>query len=252
MSKNNINENELKARQDLAAAYRLADYFGFSEGIDNHLSMSLPDQENQYLLIPYGLHWSEVTASSLLVVDGEGNKISGKGYAEPTAFLIHGAVHNANSKNTCVMHTHMESALAITMIEEGRLLMADQNACRFYDNISYLDDYEGLVLDKFAAKPIGEAMVKNDILFLANHGVIVTGKTIYEAWESLYYIEKASRAQLLAMSLGKNIKTIKGQIAKKVANQVKEEAEGESANSYRHFEALKRLLVNNGHEDYLN
>ena len=134
-----MNQSELKARQDLAAAYRLADYFGFSEGIDNHLSLSLPGYEDKYLLIPYGLHWSEVTASSLLVVDGQGNKISGEGYAEPTAFLIHGAVHKSNKKNNCVMHTHMESALAITMIEKGRLLMADQNACRFYNNISYLD-----------------------------------------------------------------------------------------------------------------
>ena len=247
-----MNQIELKARQDLAAAYRLADYFGFSEGIDNHLSLSLPGHEDRYLLIPYGLHWSEVTASSLLVVDGEGNKISGEGYAEPTAFLIHGAVHEANKKNSCVMHTHMESALAITMIEKGRLLMADQNACRFYNNITYLDDYEGLVLDKHTAKPIGKSMVESDILFLANHGIIVTGKNVYEAWESLYYLERACRAQILAMSLGKKIKSINAQIAKKVSDQIKEEATGESANSYRHFEALKRLLISNGHEDYLD
>ena len=247
-----MDQIELNARQDLAAAYRLADYFGFSEGIDNHLSLSLPNQEDKYLLIPYGLHWSEVTASSLLVVNGEGKKISGEGDAEPTAFLIHGAIHNANKKNKCVMHTHMESALAITMIEKGRLLMADQNACRFYNNITYLDEYEGLVLDKHTAKPIGDSMKESDVLFLSNHGIIVTGNNVYEAWESLYYLEKACRAQILAMSLGKKIKSINGQIAKKVSDQVKEEASGESANSFRHFEALKRLLIANGHEDYLD
>jgi ribulose-5-phosphate 4-epimerase/fuculose-1-phosphate aldolase len=95
-------------------------------------------------------------------------------------------------------------------------------------------------------------MVESDILFLANHGIIVTGKNIYEAWESLYYLERACRAQVLAMSLGKKIKSINGQIAKKVSDQIKDEATGESANSYRHFEALKRLLVSNGHEDYLD
>ena len=246
-----MRENELKARQDLAAAYRLADHFGFSEGIDNHLTLSLPDEHDKYLLIPYGLHWSEVTATSLLIVDGEGNKISGDGYAEPTAFLIHGAVHKASKKNKCVMHTHMESALAITMQDKGRLLMADQNACRFYSNINYLDEYEGLVLDKHTAEPIGRAMIDNDVLFLANHGIVVTGNNVYEAWESLYYLERACRAQILSMSIGKNLKIINGQIAKKVADQIKEESIGESANSYRHFEALKRILINKGSGDYM-
>ena len=246
-----MKDSELKSRQDLAAAYRLADHFGFSEGIDNHLTLSLPEEDDKYLLIPYGLHWSEVKASSLLVVDGEGKKISGKGYAEPSAFLIHGEVHAASSKNKCVMHTHMESALAITMQDKGRLLMADQNACRFYSNINYLDEYEGLVLNKQAANPIGKAMIEADILFLANHGVIVTGNTIYEAWESLYYLEKACRAQILSMSMGNKLKIINGQIAKKVSDQIKEESKSDSANAYRHFEALKRILINNGGEDYL-
>jgi len=246
-----MKDSELKSRQDLAAAYRLADHFGFSEGIDNHLTLSLPEEDDKYLLIPYGLHWSEVKASSLLVVDGEGKKISGKGYAEPSAFLIHGEVHAASSKNKCVMHTHMESALAITMQDKGRLLMADQNACRFYSNINYLDEYEGLVLNKQAANPIGKAMIEADILFLANHGVIVTGNTVFEAWESLYYLEKACRAQILSMSMGNKLKIINGQIAKKVSDQIKEESKSDSANAYRHFEALKRILINNGGEDYL-
>jgi len=246
-----MRDSELKARQDLAAAYRLADYFGFSEGIDNHLTLSLPDEDDKYLLIPYGLHWSEVKASSLLIVDGEGKKISGDGYAEPTAFLIHGAVHTSSLKNKCVMHTHMESALAITMQDKGRLLMADQNACRFYSNINYLDEYQGLVLDKKTAYPIGEALVDADILFLSNHGVIVSGNSVFEAWESLYYLERACRAQVLSMSIGNKLKIINSQIAKKVSDQIKEEAQGDSANAYRHFKALKRILINNGSEDYL-
>ena len=145
----------------------------------------------------------------------------------------------------------MESALAITMQNKGRLLMADQNACRFYNNISYFDEYEGLVLDEEAAHPIGKAMADADVLFLANHGIIVTGNSVYEAWESLYYLERACRAQILSMSMGSNLKIINGQIAKKVSDQVKEEAKGDSANAYRHFEALKRILINNGSEDYL-
>ena len=146
----------------------------------------------------------------------------------------------------------MESALAITMQDKGRLLMADQNACRFYSNINYLDEYQGLVLDKKTAYPIGEALVDPDILFLSNHGVIVSGNSVFEAWESLYYLERACKAQILSMSTGKNLKIINGQIAKKVADQIKEGAKGEPANSYRHFEALKRILINKGSGDYID
>ena len=146
----------------------------------------------------------------------------------------------------------MLSALTITMQEQGRLLMGDQNACRFYDDIFYLDEYEGLVLDKDTAQPIGDACKENNIVFLANHGVIVTGETIHEAWESLYYLEKACKAQNNAMSTGIKINPIKGQIAKKVSMQIKEEAKSESANSFRHFEALKRILIKNGNRDFLN
>lgn len=247
-----MDTEELKARQDLAAAYRLADYFGFSEGIDNHLSCSVPGKEDQYLLIPYGLHWSEVKASSLVIVDGKGNKISGEGYIEPSAFLIHGAVHEASKKNKCVMHTHMESALAISMLEKGRLLMADQNAVRFFGRVNYLDEYEGVVLDKGLAEPMGRLLKDADILFLANHGVIVTGNNIYEAWESLYFLEKACRAQILAVSQGQPIKLISEKVANKVKIQIEEENKSNSANSYRHFEALKRLLVNNGNESFMD
>ena len=247
-----MNSEELKARRDLAAAYRLADYFGFSEGIDNHLSLSMPGKKDQYLLIPYGLHWSEVKASSLVIVDGDGKKINGEGYIEPSAFLIHGAVHKASNKNKCVMHTHMESALAISMIEKGRLLMAEQNALRFYGKVNYLDEYDGVVLEKKLASPIGDSLVDADVLFLSNHGVIVTGESVHEAWEYLYFLEKACRAQILATAQGKPLKIINHDIAKKVARQIKEENSGNSANSYRHFEALKRLLENNGHEEYMN
>ena len=146
----------------------------------------------------------------------------------------------------------MESALAITMLDRGRLLMAEQNALRFYEKINYLDEYEGVVLNKELAMPIANSLVDADILFLANHGIIVTGKTVYEAWESLYFLEKACRAQILAMSSGKPIKIIEDKIAKKVVEQIEKENMGNSANSFRHFEALKRLLVNEGSADFMD
>lgn len=174
-----------EAREDLAAAYRLADRYGLSEGICNHLTLAVPGRDDRFLLIPYGMHWSEVTASSLLVVDRDGDKVEGEGFIEPTAFYIHGAIHKARSEARCVMHTHMPHALALCMIEDGRLEFADQNACRFYGRVAYDDDFNGVVLDWDEANRIAAALGGKDVLFMAHHGVTVVGETVARAWERL-------------------------------------------------------------------
>lgn len=234
------------AREDLAAAYRLADRYGLSEGICNHLTLAVPGRDDRFLLIPYGMHWSEVTASSLLVVDAEGNKVEGEGFIEPTAFYIHGAIHKARAEARCVMHTHMPHALALCMIEDGRLEFADQNACRFYGRIAYDDDFGGVALDWDEANRIAAALGGNDVLFMANHGVTVVGETVARAWERLYYLDRACRAQVIAMSTGRPLKRIPDATAAVVADSINNLTSGASANIERHFAAQKRLLDRDG------
>lgn len=231
-----------EARIGLAAAYRLADRFGLSEGIDNHLTLAVPDEEDRYLLIPYGMHWSEATASSLLVVDGDGNRVEGEGTAEPTAFLIHGAVHRARPDAKCVMHTHMRSALALSMIEGGGLAMADQNACRYHGRTAFMDAFDGIVYDRAKADPIAEALGAADVLFLANHGVVVVGRTVERAWEDLYYLERACAAQVAAMSTGRPLRTVPAAVAASIRDDVLREAEGGLGTAGRLFAAHRRIL----------
>ncbi|MFP6759917.1 MAG: aldolase [Alphaproteobacteria bacterium] len=235
-----------RAREDLAAAYRLCVRFGLNEGIDNHLSLAVPGEDDRFLLIPYGLHWSEVTASNLVVVDGEGNLVEGDGYLEPTAFYIHAAIHKARPDARCVMHAHMPHALALTMIADGRLEMADQNALRFWGRVAYDDTYGGLAMDWAEADRIAAAMGEADILFMANHGITLARSTVAAAWEDLYYLEQACRAQVLAMSTGRPLKIISDNMAAEVAAGIRAEQSGQAANTDRHLEALKRVLDREG------
>ena len=235
--------NEIQiARENLAAAYRLADKFGFNEGIDNHFTMAVPNQNDRFLLIPYGLHWSEVTASILMIVDGTGTRIEGEGFVEPSAFHIHNAIHMTRPDATCVMHCHPPYPLALCMIEEGRLEYADQNACRFYGKIAYDDDYRGGALDEDEGSRIANAFRDYDVLFMANHGITVAGTSVAHAWEQLYFLNRACQAQVLAMSTGRALKKIPESIVKSVAQQIETEGSGGAANHHRHFTALKRLL----------
>jgi ribulose-5-phosphate 4-epimerase/fuculose-1-phosphate aldolase len=231
------------ARENLAAAYQIANKFEFNEGIDNHFTLAVPEQNDQFLLIPYGLHWSEVTASSLLVVNAKGEKLEGEGFVEPTAFHIHSSIHSARPDAACVMHCHPPYPLALCMIEDGRLEFADQNACRFFDRIAYDDDYSGGALDEEEGTRIAHALGDKDILFMANHGITVTGNSVAHAWEQLYFLNRACYAQILAMSTGRPLKKIPESMVQSVRQEIDSAGSGAAANYHRHFEALKRLIA---------
>src|SRR6201996_4034017 len=138
---------ERRARVDLAACYRLAERFNLNEGIDNHLTLLVPGFDDRFFLPPFGMHWSEVRASDLMIVDFNGKVLSGQGAVEPTAFHIHQPVHRISPQGRCVLHTHMPYATALTMLENPRLEMAVQSALGFYEDIAYDPDYNGLAFE---------------------------------------------------------------------------------------------------------
>ena len=228
-----------QARLDLAAAYRLAVRFGFHEGIDNHFSFLLPGRNDLFLLNPYPLYWTEVTASNLLLVDLQGQRLEGSHQIEPTAFHIHAPLHRANPEQfRCLLHTHMPYATALACRDGARLAMLHQNSTRFVDQIAYLDDYNGLVLDAEEGQRIAEVMGNKPILFMANHGVITAGRTVAEAFDRLYFLERACQLQILAGS-GGDIKTIPEPTTRRILEQ---RSGGEALAAERLFAALKRIL----------
>src|SRR5687768_8534325 len=202
---------ERAMRVDLAAAFRLAVRLDLHEGVCNHFSVMLPDGKT-FLLNRYDLHWSEVTASNLLALDAQGNVLEGEGEFEKTAFYIHSRIHLGNPRATCVLHTHMPYATALTLLEGGRLEMVEQNALRFHDDIAYDDTYNGLVVDNAEGDRLARVLGGKRVLFLASHGVIVVGPTVAEAFDALYYLERACRLQVLARSTGGKLRPVRSDV----------------------------------------
>jgi ribulose-5-phosphate 4-epimerase/fuculose-1-phosphate aldolase len=229
---------ERAARIDLAAAFRLAARLDLHEGVCNHFTLMLP-AGGRFLLNRYGLHWREVTASNLLVLDAGGKLLEGEGEFEKTAFYIHSRIHLANPRAICVLHTHMPHATALTLLEEGRLEMVEQNALRFHGDIAYDDTYNGLVVDAAEGDRLARVLGEKRVLFLANHGVIVVGPSVAEAFDALYYLERACRLQVLARSIGGKLRAVRPEVVRDTYRMLAADAPKYAG---AHFDALKRLL----------
>jgi len=242
-----------QARIDLAACYRLAAHFNLNEGIDNHLTMLVPGHDDRFLLAPFGLHWSEVRASDFMVIDFEGRMLSGRGPIEDTALYIHLPVHKLAPQARVALHTHMPYATALTMLENPRLEMAHQNAVMFHDDIAYEADYGGLALDVSEGERLARALGSKSVLFMRNHGVLVVGQTVAEAFERLYFLERAAMTLVLALSTGRPLHVIPEAVVKATAAQNTGDGGlvGGEKRPDLHFAALKRMLDRSS-PDYAN
>ncbi|WP_421838002.1 aldolase [Novosphingobium sp.] len=244
-----MDEAEWQARVDLAASHRLAVHFGYHEGIDNHFTLLVPGNTDRFFLAPFGLHWSEIRASDFLVVDFEGNKLAGKGPVEDTAFHIHAPLHAARPDVRCVMHTHMPYATALSLLEEPELLMASQNAIGFA-GLMAVCDYAGLALDSGEGRRMAAALGDKAVLLLRNHGVVTTGSSVAEAFNTLYFFERAAMTQILAQSSGQRLRLVGEPVLGTTVEQYTSSAQVEGLDRIElHFAALKRMLDRQG-SDY--
>ena len=236
---------ERAARIDLAACHRLAARFGFNEGIDNHLTLLVPGHSERFYLAPFGLLWSEVKASDLMEVDFGGKLVAGRGLIEDTALYIHLSVHRALPAARCVLHTHMPHATALCALQDPRLLMATQNALGFHEDIAYVD-YRGLAFDYGEGERLAGALGAKSVLMMRNHGVLVTGRSVAQAFERLYFLERACQTQVMALSTGGRLHVLPDEVVAATAAQFKVgDRVGGEERCELHFRALKRLLDRN-------
>ena len=228
----------LTLKQDLALALRAAAHHGLAEGVCNHFSVALPDASQRFLINPRGLHWSEIGADDIVLVDADGAVLEGRHRVEPTAMFIHAAVHRITGR-AVVLHTHMPYATALTLTVDRALdPTLSQGAMRFMGRIAVDTGYNGLALDWAEGERIAGAMQGREVAFLANHGVIVTGTSVAHAYDDLYYLERTCMHQVLAASTGRPLVPVNPELAAHVAAQI----QGEREQSDLFFEALRRML----------
>lgn len=241
-SLHNVSDEVRQLRVDLAASFRLIAKLGMTEGIDSHLTVKVPSAEERFLINPSSRHWAEMRASDLLLVDGEGGLIEGNDKPPRSGVHLHLPIHKKHPRGTCVFHTHSSWAAALSCIKGGRLEMCHQNSARFYKDVAYDEAYDGWAVSFQTGENAIRAMGDKSVLFLSNHGPLVVAETIADAFDQLYYLERACDVQLRAMSTGRPLSIL----SDKMLETVWEQSRRYPSVGPKHFAAMKRLLDEEG------
>ena len=196
-----VSDEEWTLRTDLAAAYRLVAHYGWDDLIFTHLSVRVPGPEHHFLINPYNLMFEEITASSLVKIDVDGHPVIETPYAtNPAGFTIHSAIHMARDDAHAVMHLHTPHGQAVSAQEFG-LLPITQTAMLVRDEVAY-HDYEGVATDLEERERLVADLGTKKAMILRNHGTLTCGASVAEAFITLYYLERACEAQIMALSAG--------------------------------------------------
>src|SRR5712691_193398 len=196
-----VSAEEWQVRVDLAAAYRLVAHYGWDDLIFTHLSVRAPGPEHHFLINPYGMMFEEITASSLVKVNLEGQIVMSSPYfINPAGFTIHSAVHAAREDALCVIHLHTDYGVAVSAQKNG-LLPVSQQSLFALASLAY-HEYEGLALNEEEKPRLVSDLGTRNSLILRNHGLLTVGSTVAEAFLSMFILERACKIQILAQSGG--------------------------------------------------
>jgi ribulose-5-phosphate 4-epimerase/fuculose-1-phosphate aldolase len=230
-----------EAKVHLAAAHRLACLHELEEGIDNHFTVTVPGMQDRYLILPFGLHWSEARASDMIVFDESGATLEGEGVCELSAQCIHAPIHRITGARV-VLHTHQPWALALNMLKENRLLPANQTAAFFHGHIAYDDTYAGTADTLEEGERLARLMGDGCVMFMKNHGVLVVGDTVAQAYRRIYMLERVCRTQVLAMGSGRALEVLSEAIVRQVQSPPADDRHSRAERERLYFEAMMRVL----------
>lgn len=222
---NQVSVEEWQVRTDLAACYRIIAMNGWDDLIFTHISARVPGSDNHFLINPYGMMFEEITASSLVKVDLNGDKVMESPHSvNPAGFVIHSAVHAARHDAGCVLHTHTKAGVAVSIQAEG-LLPLSQISLIAYGSLAY-HDYEGIALNEDEKPRLVADLGENNALILRNHGLLTAGATIADAYLFMYALETACQIQIMAQSSGAGLMQIPQPIVDGIQAQAEQVLKG--------------------------
>jgi len=209
---------EREARVELAACYRLLAHYGMTDLIYTHSTARVPGEPGHFLINPYGFRWEEITASSLVKIDVDGNKTGDSPHrVNPAGFTIHSAVHMARHDAACVIHTHTRAGMAVSAVEGG-LLPINQIALQFYGRLG-VHEYEGIALDLDERQRIIGDLGAHCGLIMRNHGLLTVGRTVAEAFSLMFYLNRACEAQVATLSMNAKLVVPPKEVCERVGAQ---------------------------------
>jgi len=236
---NDFPTEEQDLRVDLAAAFRLAVHFDWHESIANHFSAAISDDGKTFLLNPKWQHFSTVKASELLKLHADDKEaMAGPDAPEQSAWCIHGAVHTSVPHARVLLHCHPPYATALSGLKDPSIKPIDQNTARFFNRIALDLEFGGIADDENEGRRIASSFGNHSIMMMGNHGVSVAGETVAEAFEHLYYLERAAKTMILAYSSGQPLSIMSDELAEQTAQTWEKYSES----AFAHFEQLKQIL----------
>ncbi len=234
-------------RVDMAAAFRWTVRLNLHEAVANHFSLAVNQDGTQFLMNPNQMHFSRIRASDLLLLDvNDEEALSSPNAPDPTAWGLHGSLHRACPHIRCAMHVHSIFATVLASLADSTLPPIDQNTATFFDRVAIDENFGGLAFEEEGARCAALLSdPKKKTLILGNHGVMVTGSTVAETFNRLYYFERAAETYIRALSTGQPLRVLSDEIAEKTAHEIETYPEQD----IRHLNELKAILDQDG-SDY--
>jgi ribulose-5-phosphate 4-epimerase/fuculose-1-phosphate aldolase len=231
--------DEWQLRVDLAAAFRLAVKMGWHEAVANHFSVAVSPDGKSFLMNPKWKHFSRIKASDLQLLQAGDETIMHRADApDITAWCIHGAIHANLPHARCVFHVHPPYATAIAALADPEIKPIDQNTARYYNRVAYDLGYEGMADNEQEGLRLVRALGNRQTMMMGNHGVLIAGNSVAEAFDNLYYLERACQTLVLAYSTGQKLNQMDPQVAEKTA----QDWDKFSDSAFTHFAEMKKVL----------
>jgi ribulose-5-phosphate 4-epimerase/fuculose-1-phosphate aldolase len=231
--------DQRQARTDLAAAFRLAVEFGWHEAVANHFSLAVSPDGKQFLMNPKWRHFSRLRGSDLLLLDADDQTTMSQPNApDPSAWAIHGSIHRRLPQARCILHVHPKYGTAIAALSDPEIKPIDQNTARYFNRVAYDDNFGGIADNDNEGSRLAGLLGNRRVMMMGNHGLLVTGRTVAEAFDELYYLERACQTLVIAYSTGQKLNVMSDELAERTAR----DWEAYTDAAFSHFDEMKEVL----------